>query len=82
MKKTLKRINKKSELLYCHKGHDCHPGIPAETVFDQTGNLKNGTGRMVPVFLLQIFPAIIDHTFYRVAYFPFVDYHIHDCILS
>lgn len=82
MKKTLKRINKKSELLYWHKRCDCHQGIQAKTVPDQTRNLKNGTGRMIPVFLPQVFSAVIDHLSDRIAYLPFVDNHIHDCILS
>lgn len=37
---------------------------------------------MIPDFLFQVFPAIIDHLFNRIAYLPFVDNHIHDCILS
>ena len=80
--KNSKRTNKKSELPHIHKRCGCHPGIPADTVTDRTRNLENRMDRVIPVFLFQVFPAVIDHLFDRITYLPFVDNHIHDCILS
>lgn len=82
MKKTLKGTNEKSELLYRHDCSSKLTRIETETVTDQTGHPEAGSGRVSSVFDLQAFLTFIDQLSDRIPYLPFIDNHIHDCILS